>query len=511
MSDSKWAKGLQSRLLDFPEGLLVAVLYAAACWSARQVSLDQFFLPAGIRVAALLVCRREMWPYLLLGEYAYFTHLRMPLVDMYGMAWAVTASVYQLPFVALVVHLHWRSKKPESPDITLLSIAACAAATTSLGNLSLIHLFWKTPPEGGFALIASRYAMGDYIAILTVAPLALLWSRRAHTNWSTWRTSSTAYAVAALLALGSASALSEPGSPVQKATLQLLMAIPVVAITCLQGWSGAAIGVPLMYAFIHVGTPSTGLPASFDSDSFRVQLITAISGTALLALGSRVSYHYHRYLHQARASRQAISNARASHLAGERELRERVLDLRRISDGLERSLSDTVEWLRTHGHNEMASSLLSVAAVHSRKFREQTSMVYPTTLEHVGLYLALQVGGIGDSWSETLRLATPQLRGDPCTLSQDLQLAAYRALTEAVALLIQHERGELKIRARAGRLGHASGIVVSVGSVDRRYRIAQSTATMAIGRLSGWTQAYGGIVECRRNRIRMFFVEESSC
>ncbi|WP_313459727.1 hypothetical protein [Stenotrophomonas sp.] len=63
MSDSKWAKGLQSRLLELPEGLLVAVLYAAACWASRQVSLDQFFLPAGIRVAALLVCRREMWPY----------------------------------------------------------------------------------------------------------------------------------------------------------------------------------------------------------------------------------------------------------------------------------------------------------------------------------------------------------------------------------------------------------------------------------------------------------------
>ncbi|MCT4541878.1 MASE1 domain-containing protein [Pseudomonas aeruginosa] len=510
MSNSKWAKGVQSRLLELPEGLLVAVLYAAACWSARQVSLDQFFLPAGIRVAALLLCRREMWPYLLVGEYAYFAYLRIPLVDMYGMAWAVTASVYQLPFVAFIVHLHWR-RKPGSPDIWLLSIAALAAATTSLGNLSLIHLFWKTLPDGGFALIAFRYAMGDYIAILTAAPLALLWSRRAHIQWSAWRTSSAAYAVFTLFALGSASALSEPGSPFEKATLQLLMAIPVVALTCLQGWSGAAIGVPLMYAFIHIGTPSTGLPASFDSDSFRVQLITAISGTALLALGSRVTYHCHRYLHQAKAGRQAISNARASHLASERELRERVLDLRRISDGLERSLSDTVEWLRTHGHTEMASSLLSVAAVHSRKFREQTSMVYPTTLEHVGLYLALQVGGIGDSWGETLRLAPPQLTGDPCSLSQDLQLATYRALTEAVALLIQHERGKLQIRARSGRFGQASGIVVSVGSVDPRYRIAQTTATMAVGRLSGWTQAYGGIVQCRRNRIRMFFVEETSC
>lgn len=68
MSDSKLVRGFQARLLELPEGLLVAALYAAACWASRQVSVDQFFLPAGIRIAALLVCRPRMWPYLLLGD-----------------------------------------------------------------------------------------------------------------------------------------------------------------------------------------------------------------------------------------------------------------------------------------------------------------------------------------------------------------------------------------------------------------------------------------------------------
>ncbi len=507
MSNRKWATGLQSRLLDFPEGLLVAALYAAACWSAWHVSLDQFFLPAGVRVAALLVCRREMWPYLLLGEYAYFAHLRMPMVDTHGLAWVIIASAYLLPLVALIVHLSRRIESWRS-DTGLLRIAALAAATASLGNMTLVHIFWTTPTQGGFAMITARYAMGDYIGILTLAPLALLFIERGSIEWSAWRSSATAYAAVTLLVLGSMSAFS---LPLERATLQLLMAVPVIAFTCLHGWSGAALGVPLMNFFIHIGTSSTGLPESFDADAFKVQLITAISGTALLALGSRITYHYHQCLQHAKASRQAISNARASHLAGERELRERALDLRRISEGLDVSLSDTVEWLRARGYDEMASSLLNVAAVHSRKFREQTSMVYPTTLEHVGLYLALQVGGIGDTWSETLRLAQPHLAGDPCKLSQDLQLTAYRALAEAVSLLLEHERGQLKIRARCGRLCRTSGIVVSVGTVDPRYQIARTTATMAIGRLSGWTQSYGGIVQCRRNRIRMFFAETSPC
>ncbi len=40
MSDSKLVRGFQARLLELPEGLLVAVLYAAACWAARQCLHD---------------------------------------------------------------------------------------------------------------------------------------------------------------------------------------------------------------------------------------------------------------------------------------------------------------------------------------------------------------------------------------------------------------------------------------------------------------------------------------
>lgn len=155
----------------------------------------------------------------------------------------------------------------------------------------------------------------------------------------------------------------------------------------------------------------------------------------------------------------------------------------------------------------MASCLLDAATVHSRKFREQANMVYPTTMEHVGLYLALQTIGIGDAWDQDDRLLQPHLVGDPCCLSLDLQLTTYRALMEAVSLLLEMERGPLKIRAKCGRFQTVRGIVVTVGMADSRHHLARSTATMAVGRLSGRTQAFGGTVQCRRNRIRMFFAE----
>jgi len=510
MAGKGLVKKAQSWILNLPAGLLAATLYALALWATRQISLDQFFLPSGVRVAALLATPVRMWPYLLVGEYAYFAEMRLPLVATHSLEWVLVSSAYQFPIVALIVYLH-RHAIPGPNQAWMLTAGAMAALAVGVGNLVLMHAYWLSPPPGDFGVIASRFVLGHYVAILTVAPVALLWSRRREVDWSTWRDLPTTSAMSSLLALGVASILIPQDAYAHKATTLLLMVAPIIALTCIQGCWGAAVGMPLMYIFVRVSTPVTGLPGSFDLDSFKVQLVTALSGTALLALGSRITGYYHQYLLHAEAGRQAISNARASHIAGERDLRNRVHSLRRIGERLDASLSDTIDWLRSHGHHEVASSLLHVSTVHSRQFREQTSMVYPTTMEHVGLYLAIQVGGMGDAWGETGRLAKTSLTGDPCRLSLDLQLTAYRALGEAVSILLENERGQLRVRARCVQLGSTRGIVITAGVVDSRHRISRSTSTMVIGRLSGRAQAYGGSIHCCRNRIRMFFAESSIC
>lgn len=510
MSRNKLMNALLSGIETLPVGLLAATIYAIACWATRQVSLDQFFLPSGIRVAALLVSPVRLWPYLLLGEYAYFAEMRLPLVGTLGLDWVLVSSAYQFPIVALIVFVH-RSAIAGQTEAWMLTVAAGAALAIGVGNVLLMDALWRSPPSEDPVVLTSRFVLGHYVAILTVAPLAVLWSRRRMVDWTTWREPPSASAASALLALGVASILIPPDAYAHKATTLLLMVAPIIALTCIQGWWGAAVGMPLMYVFVRINTPVTGLPGSFDLDSFKVQLVTALSGTALLALGSRITGYYHQYLRQAKAGRQAIHHARASHSAGERELRNCADSLRRIGEGLDASLGETIEWLRDRGYHEVASNLLHASTVHSQKFREQTSIVYPSSMEHVGLYLAIPVGGIADAWEQTGRLATPRLSGDPCCLSLDLQLTAYRALTEAVSLLLEHERGVLIVRARCGRIGTSRGIVITVGTVDSRHHISRSTSTMATGRLSGRAQAYGGSIQCQRNRVRMYFAESSAC
>jgi glucose-6-phosphate-specific signal transduction histidine kinase len=76
--------------------------------ATRQLSLDQFYLPAGIRVAAVLLCPPRLWPYLLLGEYAYFAQSRVPMIEKYGLTWVIVASAFLMPAVMLIVKLQRR-------------------------------------------------------------------------------------------------------------------------------------------------------------------------------------------------------------------------------------------------------------------------------------------------------------------------------------------------------------------------------------------------------------------
>lgn len=503
-----WREGLR---LDFrirPMGIALSALYALTCLAARNISLDQFHLPAGIRIAALLLVPPRLWGYLALGEYAYFACIRYPLVEELGLPWAIIASAFLIPVVAALVRLHSPNMKSQQ-IYWLLSLAACSAILIAVIRLSTMHLLWPTPPEERFLASIGRHVLGDYIGTLTVAPLALLWVKRqdqpALDRALLWPSIAS---VLILIALGATSAFFTSGSVAIKTSLQLMMLAPVIALTCMHGWRGAAIGVPLLNLAVHLTTPSTGLPGSFDASTFKTQQIIAATGTALLALGSRITHLYHDHVHRAFDRSEAMSLTRSAQMASEMDLRARALDIGRLSDNLDQALSELADWLKGHGHDNLANSLLKTTVVHSRKFREQITMVYPTSLEHVGLYLALQIGGISEAWNTTNRLSVHRLTGDPCQLSVGLQLAAYRTLTEAVALLLQNESGQIQIRARSGTFRQLKGIMVSVAILDSAQRLSAPTLLQTVERLTGRTLVYGGTVQCRRNRIRMLLVEE---
>jgi len=397
-----WRKGVRIDFRIRPEGIALAAAYALGCWVTREHSLDQFYLPAGLRVAALLVCPPRLWMYLFLGEYAYFAYVRHPLVEKYGIAWAIAGSVFLIPAVALVTNLHARLLQKRA-DVWLLSVAAISAMATTILNVGMSYLLWPMPLPLPLLTSLGRYAIGDYLGILTIAPLAMFWIRRNSVpGWSRSSPGPTIASILAMSALGLAAAMLPSSWSGTRTSLQLLMALPAIVLTCMHGWRGAAIGVPLLNLIIGVTTPvQTRL--GFDHDTFVAQQILAVAGTALIALGSTITHYFHQYRAADLDRRSAIKHVRSSQMATEMDLRERALNMRALGENLDHSLSQIAGLLSESGKPGLAKGLLSISVANSTQFRGQTSLVYPTSLEHVGLYLALQIGGIHEAWSETHR------------------------------------------------------------------------------------------------------------
>lgn len=492
-----------------PGGLLLAVLYAFAYGLARSSSVDQMYLPAGIRVAALLLCPPRWWPYLILGEYAYFAQARYPMIEKYGLAWVVTASAVLMPTVALIVHWH-RRRLASHNEAWLLSIVALSAITVSSLNQGLAYLLMPTLHDAVSWSGMLRYMVGDYLGILMFAPLALLWQRR-HVSFaatSRWRSAAIA-ALSVIVALGlyAAHLPDSQDMALAKNSLRIAMMLPAIGLTCLYGWRGAAVSFAAVNLTLALTLEFTGQPGSFDASAFVAQQILAVTGTALLLLGSTISHHYHRFASKEKLRSQAESFARTGHLASEQERRQRAVQMRLIGEDIDQSFLRAAALLKQRGEHASALDMLSASQMQSRLFREQISMVYPTEIEYSGLFVALRSGGLAGVWEMTDRIANPRLHGDPCQLSLGLQLAAYRSLADAVSLLLDHENGYLQIRVRCGRRGGARGIMMTVALLDHKRRLTATTIQRAQQTLAGRTLAYGGSAGCRRNRIRLLLVD----
>ncbi|MFL9583706.1 MASE1 domain-containing protein [Stenotrophomonas sp. AB1(2024)] len=504
-----WRNGLQLEFRVWPAGFAIAALYALGCWAARQVSLDQFYLPAGLRIAALLLIPPRQWIYLALGEYAYFASMRVPMIDKYGLAWVVLGSVLIMPTVAGIVHLH-RKLLRKTGDAWVMSIALTSAIAVTMLNLSTSHLLWPDPPHNAFITDAARSMLGQFVGTLAVVPLALLWLRR-KAKWLPDRRPAAA-SLAALILMVTMALVAMPSvsdDPSIRVAIHQLMVLPAIALTCMLGWRGAAISSAVLHLSIGLTTDGP-LPWSFDASSFGAQQSLAVSGTALLVLGYTISHYRRRTWLAERNVRDTARCIKATHLVGESHLRDRVHALREVGEGIDRSMSEICRWIESRGHAPFANALLRMFVEHSRNLRDKTSMVYPVALDHVGLYLALQIGGIAGAWKETQRVAAPTFGGDPCLLSIGLQLAAYRAMEESVSLLLAGEPGQLRVCARAWRLGSRRGIMLRIAMLDRQQKISDATANLATIRLAGRVVAYGGTVQCRGNRILISLVEGGS-
>lgn len=503
-----------------PGGLLLAAAYALLYPILRNMSADQWFLPAGLRVAALLLFAPRYWPYLVLGEYAIFAYARFPHAAHYGWTYTIVASAALMPAVAFIVHRHQRLIASGSQN-WILSVAALSAIAVTAVNLGTVWLFRSTPHEAVSWSGVLTYFIGDYLAILIFAPLVVLWKQNPPVIPSIRRIPLVVLAsIAVMVMLGVIAMLipipsMDPTQPAQKptpqeliqASLRILMIVPAIALTYRHGWRGAAIGVVSLNLIAGLTMRSTGETNSFDGNAFIAQEILAVAGTGLLIFGSSISHYYRKFKHRDVAGRHAIAAARINLTAGERALFDRVIRMEIIANDLDSALRNAIRKIRNSGLPGEAMALQDTSIPQLQLFREQLLLTYPSGIGHYGLYVALHSSGFFASLEQTGRLTRPRLHGNPAHLSIELQVTAYRSICDAVQVLMEHETGTIDVRARCWRQGTYRGIVINIALLDRLKVPAPATTVHAMDLLMGRALLFDGTVRCRRNRIRILLSE----
>ena len=238
--------------------IAVAVAYCCAVSLFRQVSISHWLILSGLNFSVLMIARYRFWPALMVGEAASFAYVSYLCVDQLGLAWSVCNVLPTLLITAPIVF--WARERGQlfAPSrgvniSTLLISALSMAAVVTLKTLGLVMIS-KLPP--GYPLInyqtlASRLMVGNYLGILTIAPLAaIVYQEIKSSSWPAIREkiSQSRLVVEAVFGLLPVLAflvwvgLQASVDTQVRQIVQIAMFLPVVWLALRHGWYGAAIG-----------------------------------------------------------------------------------------------------------------------------------------------------------------------------------------------------------------------------------------------------------------------------
>jgi hypothetical protein len=167
---------------------------------------------------------------------------------------------------------------------------------------------------------------------------------------------------------------------------------------------------------------------------------------------------------------------------------------------------DTVEWLKTRGHAQAAMDLNSRGMTARRTFDERAPALYPLKIEQDGLYAVLHAQAFTNFWGGGAEVYLGY-KGQPKRLSVDLQLAAYRCICHAMALLSESEPSEYRISLRVWNFRQRRGISIAVTADPTAEPRITPAAVAANAILEARVKAYRGVLKRDPHRVRLFLAE----
>ncbi|QNK01485.1 MASE1 domain-containing protein [Dyella telluris] len=440
----------------------VCVGYALCYALLRDISVSHWNLPAGLRVACLLLLPYRYWPALLLGELIPVSHHAWSHMDDFGWRWSALAALPpMLPVMAVVAwvrrHARLLQDRQQVNMPMLLGVIFAGALVTAFDDVMVVTA--ATLPTGMAAplldaQVAFGYFLGNYLGALAIAPSAI-----AIYMWQTGRVPAALEAplwrsrLAKDMLVGVLTPLlvlmvlvfSSQGDGMQ--VFRIAMFLPVVWLTLRHGWQGAALGGTLASIAVTLTSSMVRDPAVIQA-----QALIAFAITTLLMLGSRIAQ-------QAQVNQNNHVDALRGFQLAQQGLYLEELRLRQAADALEH-LGHNIR----DNHNRLLDRLRHVLPSNEeRSYSKQVALaqhemhrlanaLYPRGWRERGVPATLREGPFAQAIHMAGATYDCELSGRGLSqLAPDVHMALYRLACEVlVHVLSRGPMQHIQLQLRGG-------------------------------------------------------------
>ena len=500
MERAKWEQPIRGAVL----GIVLCLAYVAG----RFYSLDQWFLPAGVRVAFFLLLPYRYWPYLLIGDCSAMLLLRVPRIPVDNATWAYSGAVL-MPLLSCLAIAGLRGKlKSLAQQTKWLPLIAAYMALWSAASTVAINNVFGGPPDGITLEFFYVRCVGHFLAITAITSFGMLWlSRHDETERPPHFLRDTLFFGVVLGAIFCLIILPKQVGEHLRIGLMQTMLFPIAFLTLRHGWRGAAIGISTTcFAFART-LYYLNIEGAHDAPLFTVQHSLVMASFGLLALGHVISYHYASARTLGIAKSEALHSSRTSFLVSEPMLREKALTMEQLNFRMDSERKRVAEYLKSIGDYEGALRLNNEAVEHNARFGAYITEIYPLGLERHGLNAVLNSTEFSDARGNGAHVL-PLLGSNAADLSFELQLVAFRCAGLTLDVLSELEPRAYVVKTRVHIGARQRGIAIFATVRDpTRLQSTPKSARAAI-ELSARVKAHGGIVKRRHaHHIRVWLSE----
>lgn len=510
-STRNWERDVtESRGRTIAIGLALAAAYGVAYLALRYISFNQWFLPAGLRAVCLLFLPYRYWPFILFGEAGVTLSQKTAMLDDYGRLWVYGSSIFLAPITSIAPLLIRRKLRSTDAIVHWLPLAVLSIALWSSITKTALNYLLNGPKQPGDLQAFGGFLIGDHLGILAIfLPVLLIrafWKSRPLAQ-KTIR--DTVIAAAAIGFLYGLIEISSTKNQLLQLTMLMTMTLPAVPLTYYHGWKGAAMGSLLANIGVAQAMTYTGIQNSHDEVVYFAQFGLVLASTVFLLLGSQISAYYERAKASGFAEKEALMLTQMSFLSNEPVLRDQLICMANLQVHMDDQRDELAKALRANGKHREALNLNNRGVAQRQLFEEHALVLYPIGIERYGLFGVLETPAFKESRASGASVNLVFGHTDPRTLSEDLQVLAYRCLCHVIDHLSDWEPTHYQLRLRVWHGRERRGVYILATIVTAYERHPTFFGERASLLLDARVRANRGIMHCAHHRISLLLSESN--